>query len=180
MDHSVIDPTISEKSVIDLLIQGENLLPVLQFKPYQHHLSPISTKISENRFFSAHLSWWMVNREANPCPVGYFFAPMRYQLNIFFRFGTKSVLFSGAQCVSNSILGLNHAIPNHYRCHSHWKRRKPEQNRQSIHKNPCLKADKLSKYLLPYWLLAMTMRLTCKTNKLIRFNAQMKENLQCL
>ena len=61
--------------------------------------------------------------------LGIFFPDLRYWLSIFFRFCTKSVLFHGAHCMSKSILGLKRTIPDHNRCHSHQKRRKPDRNR---------------------------------------------------
>ena len=61
--------------------------------------------------------------------LGIFLPDSRYWLSIFFRFCTKSVLFYAAHCMSKSILGLKRTIPDHNRCHSHQKRRKPDQNR---------------------------------------------------
>ena len=61
--------------------------------------------------------------------LGIFFPDSRYWLSIFFRICTKLVLFNGAHCMSKSILGLKRTIPDHNRCHSHQKRRKPDQNR---------------------------------------------------
>ena len=78
-------------------------------------------------------------------------------LGIFFRTRATEYFFpilykiSWAQGVSNSILGLNRMIPDHYRCHSHLKCRKPNQNRRSFHEKNGWKANKLTTKLFPCW-----------------------------
>ena len=80
--------------------------------------------------FFSHIPFWLQKYiNVTLKALGIFLPDSRYWLSIFFRFCTKSVLFYAAHCMSKAILGLKRTIPDHNRCHSHQKRRKPDRNR---------------------------------------------------
>ena len=85
--------------------------------------------IPRKRWLSPHMTEKLFNGMLTLKALGIFLPDSRYWLSIFFRFCTKSVLFYAAHCMSKSILGPKRTIPDHNRCHSHQKRRKPDRNR---------------------------------------------------
>ena len=81
--------------------------------------------------------------------------------------------------MSKSILGLKRTIPDHYRCHSHQKRRKSDKNRLSFHEKKWPLSRQINNLAISALTSRKTRSFTCKTNKLICFRMRM-ENLECL
>ena len=74
--------------------------------------------------------------------------------------------------MSKSILGLKGTIPDHNRCHSHQKRRKPDQNQESFYEKKWLLIRQIVNLLISALTSSKTRSFTCKTNKLIRFRSR--------